>query len=98
MIELGGSDELAGLIIFLTVFLSLYGGLNLYGFLKAKRALSLSFGASLPLLIFMIIMVLVPILVRLSERQGLETVAKLLAFVGYFWMGLLFFFFSTYIT
>lgn len=95
MIESGGSDKLAGLIIFLTVFLSLYGGLNLYGFLKAKRALSLSFGASLPLLIFMIIMVFVPILVRLSERQGLEAVARLLAFVGYFWMGLLFFFFST---
>ncbi len=83
------------MIIFLTIFLSLYGGLNLYGFLKAKRALSLGIGSSLPLLIFMIIMVFVPILVRLSERQGFETVARLLAFIGYFWMGLLFFFVST---
>jgi len=73
----------------------LYGGLNLYGFLKAKKALSLGIGSSLPLLIFMIIMVFVPILVRLSERQGFETVARLLAFIGYFWMGLLFFFVST---
>ena len=83
------------MIIFLTIFLSLYGGLNLYGFLKAKRALSLDIGSSLPLLIFMIIMVFVPILVRLSERQGFETVARWLAFIGYFWMGLLFFFVST---
>jgi predicted MPP superfamily phosphohydrolase len=83
------------LIIFLTIFLSLYGGLNLYGFLKAKKALSLSFGASLPFLIFIIIMVFVPILVRLTEKQGFETIARLLAFIGYFWMGLLFFFVST---
>jgi predicted MPP superfamily phosphohydrolase len=72
----------------------LYGGLNLYGFLKVKNAFSLSFGTGLPLLIFMIIMVFVPILVRLSERQGFEAIARLLAFIGYFWMGLIFFFVS----
>jgi predicted MPP superfamily phosphohydrolase len=42
----------------------------------------------------MIIMVFVPILVRLSEKQGFEAAARLLAFIGYFWMGLLFFFVS----
>ena len=74
--------------------MALYGGLNLYGFLKARRALALGAGASLFLMIFMIIMVFVPFLVRLSERQGFDTVARYLAFIGYFWMGLLFLFVS----
>ena len=39
-------------------------------------------------------MVFAPILVRLLERQGLEAVARFLAFIGYFWMGLLFLFVS----
>jgi hypothetical protein len=82
------------LIIFLLIFLTTYGGLNLYGFLKARRALTLGAGASLFLMIFMVIMVFVPLLVRLSERQGFETVARILAFIGYFWMGLLFLFVS----
>lgn len=73
----------------------MYGGLNLYGFLKVRRALSLGTAASLSLMMFMIIMVFVPILVRLSERQGFEAVARYLAFIGYFWMGLLFLFVST---
>jgi predicted MPP superfamily phosphohydrolase len=62
--------------------------------LKVRRALSLGTGASLFLVIFMIIMVFVPLLVRLFERQGFETGARFLAFIGYFWMGLLFLFVS----
>ena len=72
----------------------MYSGLNLYGFLKARRALSLGTAASLFLMVFMIIMVFVPLLVRLSERQGFEAVARFLAFIGYFWMCLLFLFVS----
>ena len=94
MFEEGGNDKLVGLIIFLLSFLALYGGLNLYGFLKARRALSLGAGASLFLMIFMVIMVFVPLLVRFFERQGFETVSRFLAFIGYFWMGLLFLFVS----
>ena len=90
----GRKYKLVGLIIFLLIFLTMYGGLNLYGFLKARRALSLGTDSSLFLMIFMIIMVFVPLLVRLSERQGFEAVARFLAFIGYFWMGLLFLFVS----
>ena len=42
----------------------------------------------------MIIMVFVPLLVRFFERLGFEAVARFLAFIGYFWMGLLFLFVS----
>jgi predicted MPP superfamily phosphohydrolase len=84
-----------GFIIFLLVFLSLYSGLHLYGFLKVKRALTLGPAATIVLIIFMAIMVFAPILVRVLERMGFETMARLLAYIGYSWMGLLFVFFST---
>ena len=84
-----------GFIIFLLVFLSLYSGLHLYGFLKVKRALTLGPAATVALIVFMAIMVFAPILVRLIERMGYETVARIVAYVGYTWMGLLFLFFTT---
>jgi predicted MPP superfamily phosphohydrolase len=84
-----------GFIIFLLVFLSLYSGLHLYGFLKVKRALTLDPAATIALIIFMAIMVFAPILVRVLERMGFESMARLLAYIGYSWMGLLFLFFST---
>ena len=43
---------------------------------------------------WMLIMVVAPILLRLLEQGGHETTARLLAWVAYCWMGLLFFAFS----
>lgn len=40
-------------------------------------------------------MILAPILVRVSEKAGLETLARILAYVGYIWMGGLLVFFVT---
>jgi predicted MPP superfamily phosphohydrolase len=68
--------------------------LHLYGFLKVKRALTLGPAATTVLIIFMAIMVFAPILVRILERMGSESMARLLAYIGYSWMGLLFIFFS----
>ncbi len=81
-------------IIFLISFLSLYGGLHLYGFTKAKRALNFGSGTTIALIIFMTIMVFAPVLIRISERSGFETIAQLLAYISYSWMGLLFLFAS----
>jgi predicted MPP superfamily phosphohydrolase len=60
-----------------------------------KRALTLDPAATIALIIFMAIMVFAPILVRVLERMGFESMARLLAYIGYSWMGLLFLFFST---
>jgi predicted MPP superfamily phosphohydrolase len=81
-------------IIILLVFLSLYSGLHLYGFIKAKRALAFGWGVTATLIVFMAIMVFAPILVRALERMGFEGWARILAYIGYTWMGLLFLFFS----
>ena len=91
----GRRYKLAGLIIFLLVFLSLYGGLHLYIFLRARRALSLGSGIDSFLIVFMVIMIFSPIIIRFSQRLGFELLARILAYIGYTWMGFAFLLFSS---
>lgn len=81
-------------IIFLFVFFSIYGGLHLYAFLKIRQALTFGTGAAVSLAAFMAGMIIAPVLIRISERQGFEFLARVLAYMGYAWMGLIFFFVS----
>ncbi len=74
--------------LFLITFLAIYGSAHGYFFLKARAA-----GIGTPALaLFLIVMVAAPILVRLLERAGHETAARVMAYVGYCWMGFLFLF------
>ncbi len=82
------------MILFLLVYLSVYGGIHLYAFLKLKRGLALGLPVYSILAIFMILMVAAPIVVRISERYGYEALSRGLAYVGFTWMGLLFIFIS----
>lgn len=78
--------------VFISVFLTLYGLLHSYAFLKVRGAFSLSMWGSISLALFMAFMVFCPILVRVLESHGMESVPKVLAYAGYAWMGLLFLF------
>jgi hypothetical protein len=80
--------------IFLLVFFALYGALHLYAFLKVRAAFAMNPLGALALALFMAFMVSAPVLVRLSEKAGEEPLARLLSWVGYTWMGLLFLFTS----
>jgi len=80
--------------LFLFIYFSIYGGVHLYAFLKLKRGFALELPAYLILAIFMILMVVSPIVVRISERYGYEALARGLAYIGFTWMGLLFIFIS----
>ena len=81
--------------VFISVFLTLYGLLHTYAFLKVRGAFSLGRWGSISLALFMAFMVLCPILIRVLERYGMESVPKVLAYAGYTWMGLLFLFVCT---
>ena len=78
--------------IFLSVFITLYGSLHFLAFWMARRAFQFHKGVAVPLGLFMGGMVVCPILVRMVERQGMESLARVLAYVGYTWMGFLFLF------
>jgi predicted MPP superfamily phosphohydrolase len=81
------------MIMFLLIFLLVYGSLHLYIFLKAKAALGFSMGTGIFLVLFLLLMVFAPILTRIFERPGTESIARLIAYVGYTWMGILALFF-----
>lgn len=80
--------------LFLLFFFLVYGGVHVYFFLKAWGAFGFGPSISIPLALFLTLMVAAPILVRITERHGWEFTARTLAWSGYTWMGLLFFFFS----
>jgi predicted MPP superfamily phosphohydrolase len=87
---------MAAKIVFLLSILILYSALHLYIFIKIRGAFHLGTPSFVLVICFMVLMVFAPVLVRMSERLGLENLACPLSYIGYTWMGLafLFFFFS----
>jgi predicted MPP superfamily phosphohydrolase len=80
--------------LFLLSFFLIYGGMHAYVFLKARAAFPFGPKAGVPLALWMALMVLAPIIVRVSENRGQELFARQAALVGYVWLGLLFLFIS----
>ena len=78
--------------LFLLTFLSIYGAMHLYLFVKARSALSAGLGESVGMAIFLALMVVAPVAVRLFDRHGLHLAGRYVAYAAYTWMGLLFFF------
>lgn len=62
-------------------------------FVKVLRALYLPFLAHVALALFMVFMILAPIFIRISEKANYETIALILAYIGYTWMAFIFLFF-----
>ncbi len=80
--------------LFLITFVLLYGTLHLYLFVKLQYAFHLKPVLCVAVAFFMAIMTCAPFAVRLAERAGHEQLARIMAYAGYTWMGVLFFFFS----
>jgi len=81
--------------LFLITFLSLYGGMHAYVFVRLRGTFQPSHTATIVLAALMILMTVAPMLVRLAESAGLERSAIFLAWPGYTWMGTIFIFTST---
>ncbi len=82
------------MILFLLSFFLLYGGLHLYFFLKIRAAFAPGAAIQAILVALLILGLLAPLLIRASERFGLEVLARLLSWGGYLWMAVIFLFFS----
>ncbi|MBU1653000.1 metallophosphoesterase, partial [bacterium] len=81
-------------IFFLFFYILIYGSVHTYFFFKVKPLLPTG-ASSILLIIFLALMVSGPILVRVWEQIGWITPARLLAWISFIWMGILFLFFST---
>ena len=68
--------------------------MHFYAFMKARAALAFGVQTSIYVAVFMIIMVLAPFIIRVSERAGFEFFARLMSYIGYTWLGVLFLFTS----
>jgi hypothetical protein len=82
--------------MFISVFLSIYGGAHTLVFFKLKTALGLQGRGIWILLAFLSLMVLAPFAERMLEKSGAEMMARGVAYVGYVWMGLVFFLLTAY--
>jgi predicted MPP superfamily phosphohydrolase len=80
--------------LFLLTFFAIYGGVHFYFYLKFRAAFAPGAPAQMILVALMIVGLMAPIVVRVSERYGLEMLARLLSWAGYLWMAFLLLFFS----
>lgn len=92
------ADKVETMILFLLVFLSLYGGINFYAFLKAKTIFRFSGKMEIMIMIAMVFLVLAPIIIRLAEKIHWETPARAIAYCGYLWMAFVFLFFFIHVS
>jgi len=80
--------------LFLLTFFGLYSALHLYLFIKIRSAFAPGALDIVSILLFMALMVSAPVLIRVSERCGYDMLARIMAYIGYSWMGVAFLFFS----
>jgi len=78
------------MILFLAVFLTVYGGMHLYALTRIERAFRFRRRSVTVLRAFMALATAAPFLVRLSESAGPEGLTRLLAWSSYGWMGFIF--------
>ncbi|PKN52919.1 MAG: metallophosphoesterase [Deltaproteobacteria bacterium HGW-Deltaproteobacteria-13] len=86
------------MIIFLLIFLCLYGGLNFYAFSRAKNVFHFSGTTEIIIITLLCLLILAPIIIRFAEKLHLETLARFIAYFGYLWMAFVFLFFFINIT
>jgi hypothetical protein len=79
--------------LFLLTFFLIYGGVHLYLFAKIRGAFHPGAAANVILIIILVLMILAPFIVRLCERYGYDTLACIMSYTGYIWMGVVFLFF-----
>lgn len=79
-------------LFFISIF-SLYSLLHLYVFLKIGSAFGCSGLTAIFLIAFMALMVSAPVVVRILEGHRFDVTARIISYVGYTWMGLVFLFF-----
>lgn len=81
--------------LFLAFFFFVYSLLHIYAFVKARTAFTFGPFTAGVILFGMAFMVAAPVLIRLAESHASDGSARILGFVGYSWMGLIFLFFCS---
>ena len=82
------------MFLFLICYLAIYGGAHAYLLSRTLRGFRLAAPYPAIFLVVSIFLILAPILVRILERAKMDGPARLVAYLGYLWMGFFFLFLS----
>lgn len=80
--------------LFLLTFFLLYGSIHFYFFLKLRAAFAPGAASQMILAAFIVLGLIAPLVVRVLERFGVETLVRILSWAGYIWMAIVFLFFA----
>ncbi len=83
------------MILFIVTVFTIYGGVHVYAFLKARSVFAFGPIVGAVLASFMLLMVFAVFLVRTLESHEHEFAARILSYVAYLWMAALFLFFCS---
>jgi len=86
------------MILFVLMVFGIYGGVHVYAFLRARSVLGFGPLTGIALGVFMLFMVFSLFLIRRLETHEYEVLARILSYITYFWMALLFVFFTASLT
>ncbi len=75
------------MILFLAVFLLIYGGMHAYLFARVRAAAVLPASMTFPFILLLLLMVFMPVIVRYAEQQGYHSFGRIAAWTGFVWMG-----------
>jgi hypothetical protein len=81
------------MILFILTVFTIYGGMHGYAFLKARSAFAFGPIVGTALASFMLLMIFAIFLTRTLESHEYDLPARMLSYVAYFWMAVLFIFF-----
>ena len=76
--------------LFFLTFFAVYGSVHAYAFLRARSAFGFGPGIGIPLALFMLAMTMAPFLIRVLEQREYEAPARMLSYIAYLWMAVLF--------
>jgi uncharacterized protein len=90
-------NKIISMIAFLVMFLILYGLLHYYFYRKAVHAFNLDLWGHMLLILVLCLLLFSPLILQLLEQNGAGATKTIAAYISYFWMGIIFFFFSIHI-
>jgi len=76
--------------LFILIFISAYSSMHAFFYYRARVLLPYGGAVRVFSILFLVLMVFAPIITRLLERNGCDFAARLMAYIGYAWMGFLF--------
>lgn len=81
--------------LFLLTFFLIYGGLHFHFFLRFRAAFAPGAAVQAVLVVLLLLCLMAPIIVRVSERYDLDALARLMSWIGYLWMAVLLLFLAS---